>query len=204
MGMRVQFHSGSRDGLEAVLIAGMSGFRAWYEEIATEPDSGFSLVVLEITDEVLAQGHKALAAEDAEAASRVDALVDAFVCDYCDWGPGRRLLPAINESMLAIRHYEACLHILEREVDERTIEWWKLMLSGRPIARDPRRLPYNRRDPVFRPSYATADEAGDLLAALQPIKPTDAAQGTAAALEWTVDSLAWAVRERTGLVVTVS
>lgn len=206
MGILVTFHCGAPDGLAGILLDGLKGFRDWYEAQVTEPSSGFDdVTVLERADDILALGASALSANNVESARQVDALVQVFVGDYCDWGPGRKRIRPASQNALALRRFEACQTFIQENASTDTSGWWDLMLLGRPVGRDAQRLPFvPMSSGGMRVAFATSDEARRLLADLEPIARRYNDESSPHALDIAVESLAHVTRLRTGLVVTIA
>ena len=157
----------------SLLLESLPGFCHWYEELATDPVGGFSLDVLEFATRICSDGMSAFNSSTADMARRCDELVSTFMGDYCDIGPGRKLLTSASESMLNVRNYMGCLPHIERILGENeAVVWWKSLLQGRPLVRDASCFPYGTND-EFVVSWATSDEVERMIPALRQIEIGD-------------------------------
>ena len=202
MGIRVEFYQGARDGLESILIEHMPEFRNWSEEQKDFPSS-----VLHAAERVIEIGGDAFLADSHVAAREIDLLTDYFVCGYCDYGPGRNILGSPCTNMLKIHNYQACLPYIVATHDLELVSWWELMLSGRPIRRNPVPFPYSGGGiPV---SFATAEEIPRFLRTLEKIRilksNEDAREAgwAGSARSVAIEAMNIAASRKTGLVITI-
>lgn len=163
MGIRLMSCLGAEDGIASHFLSGpLDRFAAWAEEMEAEYPGDLPPGTLDLLRGVQARGAAALQATDAVHAVRVDRLLDLYYGHFCDSGPGRDLLVSADDAMLPERYYTAALPLLERSSAYGEIaELWRL-LTGRPVLRDARELPYESADGVFRLSYWTLGECRHL------------------------------------------
>lgn len=99
MGVRVQFYLGAADGLEGVFWgAGPHQFRDWAYGVEDEYPETYSLELLFRLDRIAAEGPGSLIPEDRRDAEVIDAILDAFVGDYCCMA-ARSLLKSASDAM---------------------------------------------------------------------------------------------------------
>src|SRR4051794_21501704 len=157
MSIRVMSYLGAEDGIASHFLAGpLDRFAAWAEATEAEFPGDLPPGTLDLLRDVRVRGAAALRATDAVQAARVDRLLDLYYGHFCDSGPGRDLLVSADDAMLPERYYTVALPLLERSSAHRHLaDLWRLLLTGRPVLRDARELPYESGDGVFRLSYWT-------------------------------------------------
>lgn len=203
MGIRVKFWIGRTNGLEDLLLQEMAGFRSWYEEILTDPESGVNdEAPMHTADAIIDEGRGAFLVSSARAAREIDDIVDRFVFDYCDWGPGRILLKPAGDCHLHIRNYVACRPIIDSLAIPTASSWWNLILTGRPIARDTQEFPYNPSDGNSLVSFATFDEVEPLQTCLRKVPIGRTAED--AAVKAVRHALSVVQEKQVGLIVTIA
>ena len=170
MGVFVEFREARADGIASVLLGEIASLREWVTEHYTDPPAGFDAAPIELIEEVARRGSDALSPETAREAAQLDALVDLFIGDYCDWGPGRRLFPAAHRSMLYLWHYEGVLDVVEQSGSTLLVRFSRAIAEGRPVGRDPACLPYHPSDSVFRVSFLTSEEVAELSGPLEDLR----------------------------------
>jgi hypothetical protein len=162
---------------------------------------------LDLLRDVRARGAAALRATNAVHAAHVDRLLDLYYGHFCDSGPGRDLLVSADDAMLPERYYAAALLLLKRSSVHRDLaELWRLLLTGRPVLRDARELPYESEDGVFRLSYWTLGECRHLHRERKALVTWAGAPRSEGehALEAMLRAVSTAIEAGVGLIVTVS
>jgi len=206
MGISVEFYLGACDGIESILLDNIDRFRSWYQEVATDPESrsAYSITVLNSADRVLQEGRVALQAVDHKSARAIDELVESFVGEYCDWGPGHDLLQSTHSGSLSVETFRSSLESLHVQ-SNRLLSWWDSIRNGRPVGRDAAQIPYCGSDADFRISFATADEIDalyqDLIAIQQQLSPNSPAN---MAIECMSNALQSARAMGAGLIIEVA
>src|SRR5262245_21019655 len=143
MGVCVEFREARADGIASALLEEISSLREWVTELYTDPSAGYDAAPIEMIEEVARRGSDALCPETLQQATQLDAMLDPFIADYCDWGPGRRLFPAAHASMLPLRYYEGVLDVVEESGSTLLVRFWRAIAEGRPVGRDPSCFPYH-------------------------------------------------------------
>lgn len=207
MSVNTEFWFGCEDGIESRFLDSIGPFRDWYEELATDPGSGYCIDLHETITRIVDSGRRALFPATQQQAGVLDAILDLFLGEYCDGGAGQNLFPPVNQSMLPTRYYESLLAPAQNLGEPHLIEFWNFLLSGRPLARDPVCFPYTPSNGVFRVSFVTAKEATALIEPIRTLDPS-LGQGLSEAeisgLHWARDAIEKVTDSGVGLVMTAA
>lgn len=200
MGIRVTFELGAKDGLESILLIGMRDYREWLDKQSRLYPMDHDPIVLATADSILDEGRKAFEANCLEKAIEIDNLVNSFLGDYCDNGPGANLLKDISTGVIYVSNYYECVENFEP--NSVPAVFWNYILKGRPIARDAEILPYNSNDSGLRVSFVTALEVESLRKTFKTMNYYG--DRSASALIIAQNALEKAELEEVGLVITVA
>ena len=198
MGIYVMFWHAPPDGLPThFLQLPHDEIEVWLRHAMEDFPEDFDPRILPLLQDVRRRGAVALEASNEEQASLVDELLG--VC-YGIWNPGNDSKPTMesaDENLLRLERFKS----FSDESTKRGTEIpkpWLFVFSGRPIFRDPERLPFQSKDGGHHLAYWTANEISQLLPWVENLQGVnEAAQGA------TLTALKSAQARQGGLILTV-
>ena len=217
MSTLVHFQLGAPDGLEGIFWGcDPSGFRDWAYQEEDEFIGTYAVGTLLRLDRIIAEGPGSLTPADADDAKVIDAVFHAFVFQYCDYGPGQKLLNTGAHHYQNLSWFQEAQDEIDARCSPETVSCWRHLMKGRAVGRPPRPYPYNP-DYGALLGYWTAEEARgvhrDLRASFPPLDGLvqDRIEGRRVqklddpiAAELVYEATAEAVERGTGLVTMIA